>query len=158
MVCRMTWEEAIQSEGSKQMKILRDFMEAFSLQEFEPCQERLLRQAAEEDILDLHEQAAVNPGRRQMLVYFAADTKEDIAVGDVLGEKIYGGWFNPADGSVAMIGELPVNQDGVVSVHNDSQGGEDRVLILAAHPEEVAVVPGEYGRKDEKTVRKVFEW
>ena len=183
IVCRHTWAEAIQSEGSKQMKILRDFMEAYPLNEFVPCRERLLRQAAEEDLLDLHEEALASKEKKQMLVYFAADTEECIDVTGVFTEgtetgtgdpdgdegpvqesqQPFAAWFDPADGSLteAFAVRISESEDGkkIISVRNDSQRGEDRVLILAENPEDIAVPSGIYQEKQaEGEIAKVFEW
>ena len=175
VICRHTWAEAIQSEGSKQMKILRDFMEAYPPAYCEPCQERLLRQAAAEDVLDEHEQAAVctDPsGQRQLLVYFAAETEEKIRLGDLFDGPVCGSWFNPADGSLTAAEDLQSGMDqGVLSIKNtapgsgDGQDGQstradpDRVLILAGDAAEIAVPDRQYGEQDtEGTMRKVFEW
>ncbi len=163
IICRHTWAEAIQSDGSKQMKILRDFMEAYPPAYFEPCQDRLLRQAAAEDDLDMHEQAAVwtdESGQARVLIYFAADSEEQIRVGDIFGEKIYGAWFDPKDGSMTMIEGLRSDvADGILPVKNTSADGEDRVLILADDPACIAVPSLNYGKEQgEETVRKVFEW
>ena len=174
MVCRYTWAEAIQSDGSWQMKILRDFMEAYPLAYFEPCQDRLLRQSASEDELDTHEQAALRTGQKttsgaalsgtaekcQMLIYFAADTEEQIKVGDIFTDRIYGAWFNPKDGSLTETENLVTAvTDDVLLVRNTSPDKEDRVLILADDPDDITVPSGNYSQThDCKTTRKVFEW
>ena len=163
VVCRHTWAEAIESDGSKQMKILRDFMEAYPLAYFEPCQERLLRQAAAEDVLDQHEQAAVRTdqdGRCVMLVYFAADTEEKIRLGDLFGSAVYGAWFDPKDGSLTDPEDLyPLVEEGVLAVRNESADRQDRVLILAQKKEDIAVPSRSYGKEQASDdIRKVFEW
>ena len=158
-ICRMTWDEAVHSEGSGQMKILRDFMESFTLHEFTPCQERLLCQSGREDELDLHEQAAVNALRHQMLVYFAADTSERIDLREIFNGKVYGAWFNPADGDLRKIEEGLDIKEGILSIRNNSLDGKDRLLILAENPAELAVREGRYGEQnEEETLKKVFEW
>ena len=160
VICRFSWTEAIQSDGSKQMKILRDFLEAYPLAYFEPCQERLLRQASSEDELDLHEQAARRADRAQMLVYFAADTQERIQAGDIFEGAVYGAWFDPKDGSLTVPEDLSsCMKDGILSVKNDSSDGEDRVLILSADPSGIAVPSLVYGdREEDGELRNVFEW
>ncbi len=163
IVCRHTWAEAIESDGSKQMKILRDFMEAYPPAYNEPCQERLLRQAAAEDVLDHHEQAAVwtgRDGRCVMLIYFAADTEEEIQVGDLFGSAVCGAWFDPTDGSLTEPQDLQSwIEGGVLQVKNASASGEDRILILAGKKEDIAVPSGNYGQEQtEEEMRKVFEW
>ena len=158
-ICRETWDEAIHSEGSKQMKILRDFMESFSLNEFSPCQQRLLRQSAEEDCLDRHEQAAENAAGRQMLIYFAADTAERIDTRGVFDGKVCGAWFDPADGSVSVISDPLDIEKGILRIRNDSANGEDRVLILAADEARLALKKGVYAEDDgSENIKKVFEW
>ena len=158
-ICRMTWEEAIHSEGSGQMKILRDFMESFCLHEFISCQERLLCQVSREDELDLHEQAAVNISARQMLVYFSADTEEQVDLKGIFENDVYGAWFNPANGEVSEISDGMCYRDGVLRIRNDSVDGKDRILILAADPGELAVKQGTYAETENTgNMKKVFEW
>ena len=162
MICRETWAEAIQSKGSHQMKILRDFMEAYPLTQFTPCQERLLRQSSEEDVLDLHEQAASLADSGILLVYFADVTEERIDLTGLFDGPVYGGWFNPSDGSLEIISEaLPVT-DAVLQVRNPGSvtpDAPDRVLILAADPSQITVPTGIYGDKEGiEELKKVFEW
>ena len=159
-ICRCTWAEAIHSEGSKQMKILRDFLEAFPLHRFELCQERLLRQTSAGDELDLHEQAACCRENGLMLVYFAADTGEEIDTEGLFNGSVYGAWFDPKDGSMTEPRELSNRQNPhVIGVRNDSPDGKDRVLILAASPEKIRVPEGTYGDGVAGAeVKKVFEW
>ena len=162
-VCRFTWAEAIQSEGSKQMKILRDFMESYPLNDFVPCRERLLRQESEEDQLDLHEEALVNTKEQQMLVYFAADTNEEIDVDGIFdADKVFTGWFDPANGQLTEIREVDIlrkDNKNMIEIRNDSPNGEDRILIMAADPSEIRTTPGTYFSEDkEEMVHKVFEW
>ncbi len=166
-VCRYTWEEAIHSEGSKQMKVLRDFMEAYPLHEFEPCRDRLLRQAGEADQLDLHEEALVNIPEKQMLVYFAADTEERIDVTDVFDDgqetRVFGAWFDPADGELTapeeLIPEADEGRKNILHIQNASPDGKDRVLILADSSENIRVPKGYYGKETgRQEAVKVFEW
>ena len=159
MICRETWDEALQSEGSGQMKILRDFMEAYPLHSFIPCQQRLFRQSSEEDVLDLHEQAAENREEKILLVYFAAETEERIDLKGLFDDEVHAAWFCPADGTLqAVSGPLPVS-DGILSIGNAPSDAPDRVLILAEDPDRIAVPAGTYGagEKDDQ-IRKVFEW
>ncbi len=164
MVCRHTWAEAIKSEGSGQMKILRDFLESYPLWEFEPARGRLLRQASGEDELDLHEEALASAARNQMLVYFAADTEERIDVSGIFeGDAVCGAWFNPSDGSLTEVSEYAAEKDEegrkIVCAANHRESGEDRILILAKDPAGICVQSGVYGAKSEEAeAAKVFEW
>ena len=158
-ICKVTWDEAIHSEGAGQMKILRDFMESFALQAFVPCQERLLEQSSREDVLDLHEQAAVNLSRQQMLVYFAANTAERIDLRGVFSGPVCGAWFDPATGQTARIADPLPMADEVLPIRNNAADGKDRLLILAGDPAALTVRPGVYAEPGElEKTRKVFEW
>lgn len=157
-ICRYSWDEAVLSEGSMQMKILRDFMESFPLHLFTPCQERLLRQYSGEDVRTLHEQAAVCPERKRMLVYFAGQTTEQIDLQGIFTDRVSGGWFDPSDGSMTEAKKL-LPQNGILSVRNDHPEGRDRVLILAEEPSGIAVAAGTYGAAERtQEAKKVFEW
>ena len=158
-VCRMTWEEALHSEGSRQMKILRDFMECFPLHEYVPCQERLLCQTSQGDSLDCHEQAAVNIPRRQMLVYFSSNTSERIDVKGIFDKEIYGGWFDPTNGEVMEIPVKVNTKEGIISIKNESADEKDRILILVSDPEQLFVKQGAYADSEKAgDLKKVFDW
>lgn len=158
MICRYSWDEAILSEGSRQMKILRDFMESYPMYLFTPCRNRLLRQSSGEDVLDLHEQAAVYADKKQMLVYFAQKTQEQLDLNGVFGERVFGAWFDPSDGSLTEV-ERMIPEKGILSVENDSPTGRDRVLILAEEPSEIRILNGSYVEgTGTQEARKVFEW
>ena len=158
MICRYTWAEAIQSDGSYQMKILRDFMEAYDLSSFEPCQERLLRQSAAEDELDLHEQAAVDIKNKVMLIYFASDTEEQIDLKGVMKGKVYQAWFDPKNGQLTETAACTLpDPDAILTVRNSLE--EDRLLILADKAAKISVPQRTYFEtRSEEEARKVFEW
>ena len=157
MICRDTWAEAIKSEGSKQMKILRDFMEAYDLTGFMPCQERLLAQSSREDELDTHEQAAVDTESKVMLVYFACAAEERIDLSGVFESDVYAGWFNPKTGEVSGAEKVSAGDDGVLNIC--SKADEDAILILAADPAKISVPSGSYDEEDGPSeLKKVFEW
>jgi len=164
-ICRYTWAQAIHSEGSEQMKILRDFMESFALSQFEPCQERLLRQAASEDELCIHEQAAVNPAEKQMLIYFASDTQEQINLEGIFESEVFASWFDPKNAALSAVERIELSEDlqtgikCILQIKNETCDGGDRVLILASAPDKIKIVSGTYGTDDEQmSARKVFEW
>ena len=140
------------------MKILRDFMEAYDLSSFEPCQERLLRQSAAEDELDLHEQAAVDIKNKVMLIYFASDTEEQIDLKGVMKGKVYQAWFDPKNGQLTETAACTLpDPDAILTVRNSLQ--EDRLLILADEAEKISVPQRVYFETStEEEARKVFEW
>ena len=128
-----------------------------------PCPDIWKRQAAAEDVLDQHEQAAVRTdqdGRCVMLVYFAADTEEKIRLGDLFGSAVYGAWFDPKDGSLTDPEDLyPLVEEGVLAVKNESTDRQDRVLILTQKKEDITVPSRSYGKEQTSDdIRKVFEW
>ncbi len=50
-------------------------------------------------------------------------------------------------------------KDGILTVKNASCDGEDRLLILAADPAQIAVPSLSYEAEEEAgDIRKVFEW
>ena len=141
-----------------QMKTLRDFMEAYDLSSFEPCQERLLRQSAAEDDLDLHEQAAVDIKNNVMLVYFASDTEEQIDLKGVMKGKVYQAWFDPKNGQLTETAACTLpDPDAILTVRNSLE--EDRLLILADEAAKISVPQRTYFEtRSEEEARKVFEW
>ena len=97
-----------------------------------------------------------------LLVYFADVTEERIDLTGLFDGPVYGGWFNPSDGSLEIIHEaLPVT-DAVLQVRNPGSvtpDAPDRVLILAADPSNITVPAGIYGDKEGiEELKKVFEW
>jgi len=132
-------------------------MEAYDLNRFMPCQERLLAQSSREDELDTHEQAAVDTESRVMLVYFACAAEERINLSGVFEGDVYAGWFDPKTGEVSGAEKVSAGDDGVLSIC--SKADEDAILILAADPAKISVPVGTYDEEDGPSeLKKVFEW
>jgi hypothetical protein len=157
-ISKYTWYEALHSDGSQQIKVLRDFLDSFAIQDCVPCQEVLLRQASEQDVLELHEQACYDEGRKRMFVYFSGRTAEEIDVAALGSNQVYALWFNPSDGTVGTVFS-PVTKQGRVFIENNDAEAEDRILILSDNPEKLVFHSRNYG-EDEKiqAAQKVFEW
>jgi len=165
---RLKWDDVLHYMKTRkeqgftvlQMVVLDpEYMEAFPLSQFVPCQQRLLRQANQEDVLDLHEQAAENPETGMLLIYFSADTEELIDLSGLLEGDVYGSWFNPSDGTLEPIPEkLPVS-GFTVSIKNTAADHLDRILILSSAPDHITIPQGTYSTGTDNTnVKKVFEW
>ncbi|MDD3403474.1 MAG: DUF4038 domain-containing protein [Hespellia sp.] len=92
------WYEAIHSEGAKNIKILRDFLETMKLERFTPCQNVLLVQEANDDVLDEHRQACIDAEDGIMCVYFPQTKEENIDVSGLQASELKMLWFNPRDG------------------------------------------------------------
>ena len=155
---RYTWYEALHSEGAGQIKILRDFLESYALHDCVPCQEVLLRQSAEKDAWETHEQACYDPKRKRLFVYFSGKTKEEIDLSALQTSRVYGMWLDPVDGTCSEIFCTDMANDRI-HVENKGRSAEDQILILAADPADLTMTVGRYG-EDEATLaaQKVFAW
>lgn len=157
-ISKYTWYEALHSDGSQQIKVLRDFLESFAIQDCVPCQEVLLRQASEQDVLELHEQACYDAQRKRMFVYFSGRTAEEIDLTAMDATQVYALWLNPADGTTGAVFS-PEIQQGRIFIENNDAEAEDRILIFSDNPEKLVFRSRNYG-EDEKiqAAQKVFEW
>ena len=162
-ISKYTWYDALHSEGSGQIKVLRDFLESFEIHDCIPCQEILLHQAAREDIADEHEQACYDPERNILYVYFSGKTTEELDLSETaLAERnaacVYGRWIDPATGTISDI-FVPRRIHGRIYVENCGQNVEDQILILAENQSSLIMKSGKYG-EDEfvSKARKVFAW
>ncbi len=157
-LARLTWYEALHSEGAGQVKILRDFLESYALNNCVPCQEVLLRQSAAEDDWERHEQACWDAQRKRLFVYFSGKTAEEIDLSALQISKVYGMWLDPTSGSCSEV-FCPEITDKRIRVENRGASAEDQILILAADPADLPMTVGCYG-EDEATLaaQKVFAW
>lgn len=181
-----TWCEALDSEGSGHIKILRDFMESVPLMECVPAQEMICQD--EEGVMDAHVQAAIHKDKKFLCAYLPSGGSYTLKVGELLredaasedsrmesskGNSVYGWWFNPRDGKcydekmqetgTAFVCEtvhVNGNTAGEMTVTAPEQGAEkDWILLLYTKETAVPVVSGAYGKEQkEEEVKKVFEW
>lgn len=163
------WFDAIHSEGSAQMKVLRDFMESMKLWMSVPCQERVCMHGPDE--LDYHIQASVHNNGRYVCAYLPCGGTVTL---DLKGLKkdYYIWWMNPVNGSFessmasdrqALVFEpvkaLP-DADGCVTLTAPVRDGDnDWVLILHEDGEHPPVGCGDYGENpDIANAKKIFNW
>lgn len=175
-IARVTWFEALQSEGSGQIKYLRAFMEQYLNRTVVPCQEILSLQNQQGDALETHRQAAWLPGKKTVAVYFSSRAeevldlsseswaakflpKEESLSGRGLNpsgaQALYGRWLDLEDGSMTKT-EVLEGKDGRFSVSNEKQ--KDRVYLLSGTPDipELQVREEEDAQAAEE--KKVFDW
>ncbi len=165
-----TWYEALDSEGSWQIKILRDFLEAVPLMECEPAQGLVCQ---EDEIMDEHVQITVHKEKKFLCAYLPSGGSCSLKAGELESQKLYGWWFNPRDGKcydakmqeteVATVYEVTAESahpDATMTFTAPQQGTEkDWVLLLYTEETGVPVVPRVYGNEQkQEEIKKVFEW
>lgn len=173
-ISKHTWYEALQSEGSAQIKFLREFSDAMQIMTCHPDQ-GILPEVKGEDILDQHLQACVSPDSSAACVYFPSGGDTVLNLGTLwmpetperfVGE-VYLWWYNPRDGKFYADAEHTTEEaqavqvsDGKMNVSAPDSGAEhDWILIVKKDKTEVPVKEQTYFNMDEaKVVKKVFEW
>lgn len=173
-ISKCTWYEALHSDGSAQIKFLREFSDAMQIMTCRPDQ-GILPEAQGEDILDQHLQASVSPEGRFACVYFPSGGGTVLNLGRLwepeTPEKFEGEvflwWYNPRDGKCYADAEHTAEEahaaqasGGKLEVSSPDSGAEhDWVLIVTKEKTEVPVKEQTYYNMEEvKVVKKVFEW
>lgn len=154
-----TWYDALHSEGSVQIKYLRDFLEAFPLAECVPCQEVVI---SEETCMEDHVQAIRHKDGAFLCAYLPSGGECRLAIDGAdkgyAGRLCYGTWFDPRTGTCSEVFEL--NNDKAMLFTAPACGPEkDYVLILTAEEKDCQVASGDYGAAwGEEEAKKVFVW
>lgn len=173
-ISKCTWYEALHSDGSAQIKFLREFSDAMQIMTCRPDQ-GILPEAQGEDILDQHLQASVSPEGRFACIYFPSGGGTVLNLGRLwepeAPEKFEGEvflwWYNPRDGKCYADAEHTAEEaqavqasGGKLEVFSPDSGAEhDWVLIVTKEKTEVPVKEQTYYNMEEvKVVKKVFEW
>lgn len=160
-----TWYEALDSEGSGQIKILRDFLESVPLTECEPAQELAVQD--EDGGMDEHVQVTRHPENAFLCAYLPSGGSCTLRTEALGAECLYGWWFNPRDGKcydkAGAVAQKPFACDGVsqeLTFTAPEAGAEkDWVLLLYTKETSVPVTEGVYGEEKAKVAaKKVFEW
>lgn len=161
-----TWYEALHSEGARQMKYLRNFMDSMSGMKLRPCQQ-ILPEENEEESVETHLQACTGEKNQFCCVYFPKGGSTVLNL-EVFQEKpVYLWWYNPRDGRFYQDGETITDQaaeykitEGTLHVTTPSSGEEqDWVLIVLDHKTPVPIKDEEYYHFDEgHSLKKIFEW
>lgn len=162
-VSKVTWFEAMHSEGAAQMKILRDFMEAVHPQTYQPCQNLFVDEGT--DDLHSHVQAAVSPGGERVLVYFPVGGERTLRMKEFISEKslperLHAFWFDPKTGEVVRGDDLEASENGDLKIGwSPAKEGDDQLLILTRRDENIQIPNRIYGEISRETgTQKVFDW
>lgn len=173
-ISKYTWYEALHSEGSAQIKFLREFSDALQIMTCRPAQE-ILPEIQGEDILDQHLQASVSTDGSFACIYFPSGGDTLLNMGKLwepkAPEKFVGKaflwWYNPRDGKcyadekhLAEEAQAVQVSGGKLQVSSPDSGAEhDWVLIVTREKTEVPVKEQNYYSMEEvNVVKKVFEW
>lgn len=168
-IARYTWYEALHSQGSSQMKYLREFMDAVGAGACIPCQNILMDQTMGGDTLETHVQAAETADGSCILVYFPAGGEENLDLRGFTKEQhdIYLWWWKPAEGRFYSESNkessLPLihrTEDGFLKVKSPDAGAEkDWLLFICRNNTGFPVATVEYYELSEnEKAKKVFEW
>lgn len=157
-----TWFTALDSPGSHQMKILRDFLESRDLSSCIPSQEILLDQVGKEtDVMDEHHQACREKNGDFLCVYFPQGGRETISLEKIKDLKRIYWWFNPRNGECTVSGEISDTEKVFLAETPSSKKEEDWILVIDIEKPDIEK-PGiskEYGEKEKEVkIGKVFDW
>ena len=173
-ISSQTWYEALQSEGSEQIRYLRQFSDSLQIMTARPARE-ILPQTEGEDVLDLHLQACTCLDERFACVYFPSGGGAVLNLGNVWNPEApreFDGevclwWYNPRDGKFythagqrAEAAETAQAAGGKLSVSAPDSGPEHDWVLIASREQTEAPVKEQtyYNMDEEKAVKKVFEW
>lgn len=164
---RHSWYEALQSEGSGQMKWLRAFMDDMQPQLGRPCQE-ILPADNEGSVTDNHLQANVNDANGSICVYFPSGGDTEIDIQKIWQQnEVWLWWYRPGDGKFYVDSETTTDtakccqlEAGKLLVSAPSDGAEeDWMLIIKNENSKPPIEPKAYYEMEKaEKVRKVFEW
>ncbi|MDO5425401.1 MAG: DUF4038 domain-containing protein [Eubacteriales bacterium] len=144
-----TWYEAVHSEGSGQMKFLREFLDATQIQTCVPAQELL------EDPQD-GVRACKKADGSSVYLYFPKGGRQKPNFQLLGWEDLYLTWYNPRTGTCCATGKGTIGKE----IETPTQGNErDWILIASKEMKENPVPHKEYYSFEEKTkAEKVFQW
>lgn len=153
-----TWSEALDSPGGLEVKVLRDFLEAYPAETFIPCGDLSLFRDSDDKSVKNGRQACVSKDGRILLVYYPEIKEDDmnlrmLRAGEACGcglsadEENEGGtdqiceipgfqyaWFDPSDGSVSRSSFISGDEveDGwwKIPIPSETDETKDRVLIV----------------------------
>lgn len=158
-----SWIEALDHEGANQIKILRDFMESVNLEKCRPCQEVLMEQKDNEDVLDEHIQATFNEEELKMYIYFPSGGNEKIDLSGFNGNKVKMWWFLPKTGKFDIDNTMILKSDKAIRISTPTNGeGNDWICIIEVlkENEELPIKRKVYFSEEfpDNEPSKVFEW
>ena len=171
IMTKYSWYEALQSEGSGQMKYLREIMEDLRLMTCLPASGIVDGQDGSEE-MNRHVAVSEDAEGRFFCAYLpsggsAAFALKKLPVPFTLQEDcLYGWWWNPSDGKFYDRKNQPAESaqaisvtDGRLSVTAPTEGEEkDWVLILMTENGEPPVKDRVYYELEQAGEKKVFEW
>lgn len=171
IMTKYSWYDALQSEGSGQMKYLREIMEDLLLMTCLPASGIVAGQDGSEE-MNSHVAVSEDAEGRFLCAYLpgggsaAFDLSKLPAALDKKKENLYAWWWNPSDGKfydqknqpTEAAQEINVVGSGL-SVTAPTEGEEkDWVLILMTEDGEPPVRDKVYYELKQAEVKKVFEW
>ncbi len=160
-VLKNSWFEALDSEGSQQMKYLRDFMDSLNTMTCLPSQESIIQESQSED-MNQHIQACVHPEGRFLCAYLPSGGSCVLRTDRLhLSEnQVYIWWWNPRDGKchTAQADTVPVTEGGIHVCAPSSGPKEDWLLIVMREKTGRPIKEGTYYHMEEKQTGRVFDW
>lgn len=171
IMTKYSWYEALQSEGSTQMKFLRQIMEDLALMTCVPASGKAVGQDGSEE-MNSHVAVCVNPSGKFVCLYLPSGGSVTLDLNelpirlDVKNNCIFGWWRNPSDGkfydSGCKIVEEPLKvptESGKVALSAPSAGEEkDWVLILMTQQTQPPIKDRVFYEMEKEKDNKVFDW
>lgn len=171
IMTKYSWYEALQSEGSMQMKFLREIMEDLKLMTCIPVSGRAVGQDGSEE-MDFHIAVSENPSGKFLCAYLPSGGSVELNLTelsiplDIQNQKVFGWWWNPSDGKFYDSSQQPAEVPEEISITGDSislsapSAGEEKdwVLILMTQYTQAPIKDRVFFELEAEEAKKVFEW
>ncbi len=119
------WDVAINADGAKQMKHLKNLMLSRSYFDRVPDQSLIAEKNGEK-----YEYQVATRGKDYVMVYTYTGRPISVQMGKIEGEKVKATWFDPKNGKSTFIGEFDNEGVKVFTPAGTPKDGNDWVLIL----------------------------
>jgi hypothetical protein len=125
---RTTWKTALDLPGSRQVGIMRRFLESFPWQKLQNDQSLIINENMENET---YQMASITSDKDLILAYIPTGTSIQIDLKRLEGEEVFAYWFNPRDGSIKEAGKFLTSEQPRFEPWSKGWGS-DFVLVLLA--------------------------
>ena len=119
------WYHAIDDEGARQMKHLKDLMMSRPYLERVPDQSLIAGNPGER-----YDHLLATRGKQYAFIYTYTGRTMQVNMGKIAGDTVKAYWFNPRNGNLALIGKFPNKGVAAFDPPGVQQNGNDWVLVL----------------------------
>ena len=125
---RTGWQAALHLPGSSQMKYMRSFFEQLPWQKMNPDQSIILNDNPEDET---HILSATGPDGKFAVVYTPTGKSIKLDLSKIDGEILKAYWFNPRNGSVRYIGDLPAEGSHEFKPWAEGHGSDFLLIVIS---------------------------